>query len=402
MTTDLSTAKEQEHCPCSNCGALITDHKKCYQHRIGNRVFCGSECRKQKRRQEVEAMRRSGTYIAGYYICANCRKEFFSRIRKQYCSMACYIGSSDFQKRIREQCQSNIAHAREAANHPEDEKMVLKVCPHCQKSFELPFGRRGTHKYCSRACRRAYFSARFDRWVANPERIALPQCYDEFLTKEELPCLIEGCEWIGKFLGTHVNVVHGISAEEFKRLAGFNHTTGLVSIDLHKAMSERAKREDFGHQAPIQLPIFTPASLRRPARLEGKEHASKSRAIKIAEAANPEYVTPIRSCRRCGAPVLQPVFGRRLYCSTRCRSAWYDRKQYPLTCAHCGRRFKGNRTQFNRASRQLPVCCDADCRNARNMSILLASRGLCGSIDLRHLRNLRTGEKGNEPRMGHR
>ena len=55
-------------------------------------------------------------------------------------------------------------------------------------------------KFCSKDCRRLHYAERFDRWVANPETLALPQCYDEFLMQEELPCLIDGCEWKGKHL----------------------------------------------------------------------------------------------------------------------------------------------------------------------------------------------------------
>lgn len=46
-------------------------------------------------------------------------------------------------------------------------------------------------KVCGSRCYRLFMAGRFDRWIVNPQTISLPQNYDEFLVKKELPCLIE-------------------------------------------------------------------------------------------------------------------------------------------------------------------------------------------------------------------
>ena len=80
---------------------------------------------------------------------------------------------------------------------------------------------------------------RFDRWIANPQTLALPQAYDEFLTGEELPCLVEGCNWRGQWLSLHMNYTHGVPADEFKRAAGFNLKSGIISGPMREALAQR-------------------------------------------------------------------------------------------------------------------------------------------------------------------
>ena len=70
-------------------------------------------------------------------------------------------------------------------------------------------------------------------------KIALPQAFDEFLTSDVLPCLVEGCDWKGHHLSMHMNQTHGVTAENFKKLAGFNLGSGIVSAPLHQHYCER-------------------------------------------------------------------------------------------------------------------------------------------------------------------
>jgi hypothetical protein len=252
--------------------------------------------------------------------------------------------------------------------HNDAIKIPNSQCQNCGKEI---VNRRFKRIYCSDGCRRAYFAARFDRFVANPEQLALPQCYDEFLTKEELPCLVDGCDWHGVRLAHHCNVVHGIDARTLKKLAGFNLSTGLVPPAVKQAMSERAIREGLPEHAMRFQPGHVFASRDGYRSLEEKEHGIKVRTV--LKTVPPDR--PARACRQCGTPVAQPYFGIRLYCSTKCRIAYYAQQgKEELSCAHCGTRFIGNRAQVLRSNRGLLVCCSADCRNQLNMATCLATR----------------------------
>ena len=56
---------------------------------------------------------------------------------------------------------------------------------------------------------------RYDRQIASPDKLQLPQGYDGCLDREQLNCLVDGCGWVGKHLSTHMNIAHGIKADEF-------------------------------------------------------------------------------------------------------------------------------------------------------------------------------------------
>jgi hypothetical protein len=92
-------------------------------------------------------------------------------------------------------------------------------------------------RFHNKLCRRKYQSERFDRWIASPETMPLPQNYDEFLTDNILSCLVEGCRWIGHNLSTHMNFTHGLDALNFKVQAGFNLRTGVISAPMSEKMS---------------------------------------------------------------------------------------------------------------------------------------------------------------------
>ena len=143
-----------------------------------------------------------------------------------------------------------------------------------------PDGRIYPRRFCSRPCFREWNAKRFDRWFATPESLALPQGYDEFLTKKSLPCLVHGCDWVGDNLSIHMNHAHGICADEFKRLAGFNKGTGVVSPSTSRKLSENtiALREagiletslDFRNSVDL-------TKQRHPWRPEAREHIMKAR-----------------------------------------------------------------------------------------------------------------------------
>jgi hypothetical protein len=251
---------------CAHCGS--TFHGSVNQRtsaRLGKRVYCSSFCRVTR----VSEEKRKPLPFQG--TCATCGSPFGSREpNKKFCSHACYLASDLFRQ----------MHARRAERSSDAQREAEIQCPQCGETFFPGFKRK--KRFCSRVCYRAYFAERYDRWVASPERIALPQNYDEFLSQEELPCLIEDCEWIGRNLSMHMNQAHGVRADEFKKAAGFNLTTGVVSAPAARALRARAKVGVALMPDPTSMlpPAGHPGTYQS---LEGKEHRLKARAERSAE-----------------------------------------------------------------------------------------------------------------------
>jgi ssDNA-binding Zn-finger/Zn-ribbon topoisomerase 1 len=258
-------------------------------------------------------------------------------------------------------------------------------------------GRTSRKRFCSKACGRAYLSKRFDRFIANPEIIPLPQNYDEFLDKQCLPCLIADCEWEGHQLSTHMNMVHGVTARQFKKLAGFNNGTGVVSRELHLRL--RDLRKGTGNPNILPWEGFPPPAPRAPARPETKQRRSKllllqsdeisirSTALmkkrmddpverqRAAERLNRVYQQAISTwvfapCKRC--KVLFPTHVAP-YGAKRCpsckiirqqeKNATWRRKSDTLTaCAACGQHFLGRRRWQSPSEAGKPHYCSAECR----------------------------------------
>lgn len=296
-------------------------------------------------------------YARRICVCQLCGKSFESSGARKYCSMNCYTHSPQFRAHGR----ANFEKARGSSFGT----TITVECRNCQKEITGLPHKTKKRKFCSRLCYRQYMAGRFDRWIANPQRIALPQAYDEFLSKEELPCLVEGCDWSGKFLSCHMNATHGVPAAEFKRMAGFNSSTGVISSDLWKKFSERERGwlKTKGHNAlkGYKPPAKGTATRPHPIRLEGREHLKKSRAMDAAI-----IVSSVLLCRTCGVPVPQKKYGRRLYCSTKCRSAWYDRPRFDMACSSCGEVFLGTPRQNERSGEGLVVACSPHCRSNLN------------------------------------
>jgi hypothetical protein len=195
-------------------------------------------------------------------------------------------------------------------------------CLECQA--EIYKKKSQKRKYCSFVCYRAYMAKRFDRWVANPEKMALPQCYDEFLDREELPCLIEGCDWVGKHLTLHTNYTHGIKARDFKRAVGFNLGTGVIGKDLAEWFQKRdyqgvASWTDENYQKNLaMLAANRPTPNVSYRSMEGKEHGRKAQAL-LSFSPGPK-----RDCLGCGRTFQQAkTAGKQKYCTAPCRDAHY-------------------------------------------------------------------------------
>jgi hypothetical protein len=296
-----------------------------------------------------------------YGPCPTCGKMFESRYPKRFCSMNCYVGSPEHKAAGKLAME---AAWRKQTAKPDHERYNRehRHCLECDKDFAVQPAKR--KKFCSHACYRVYMAKRFDRWIANPQRIALPQAYDEFLTSEELPCLVAGCEWVGQNLSCHMNLAHGVPADEFKRAAGFNLSTGVVSLPTHQALVDRAvDYASYGMAALATVRASTAGMTRRYRSKEAGEHFHKARAMAGGG--------PTRVCDGCGKPFVQSTpYGRAKFCTTTCRDRAYARRiiadRHEQICAQCTRRFSGSHYQARSAAAGAPVFCSASCRAKNN------------------------------------
>ena len=289
---------------CAHCDAVfVGTYSQARHFKYSGRIaYCSTVCRNAGKRKKM------CTEVPSRGPCKGCGAMFKSRTAKQYCCMDCYI-SSDAFKATREKALEN-ANKANAIRHPREKEGGYVGCLEC--GSEIYIAPASKKKYCSQICYRKYMAKRFDRWVANPEELALPQCYDEFMTQNELPCLIEGCDWIGKNLSLHANQAHGIKAQDLKRAAGFNLTTGLVSPELH----ERLVESNAGKGCIPFGPPDGNCKIQRYHSAEGSEHRKKARAL----AGN----GPQRHCHGCGVVFTQRTpFGRAKYCNIECRDQSY-------------------------------------------------------------------------------
>lgn len=296
--------------------------------------------------------------------CKTCGESFASnRPGKLYCCIQCYLSSPDTLRRLRE---TNAA-----------KRMERPACLECGVATAKP-----SRRFCNKSCYRKFFEKRFDRFIASPETLALPQNFDEFLNSAVLPCIVEGCDWTGDRLSMHVNMVHGITAEKLKELAGFNRTTGLVSApesERRRAIATQLVKDgktgtafreylDKCRAGETQPPKATPSN-----RLEAKEHHAKAKAIQ-------KGVLVAKICELCGVEFQTTSLGlSRRFCSLTCRrTAEKDRNKAfgDLRCSYCGERFVGNRNKVQRSERGLLVTCSDDCRNRMNIRTCLSKRGI--------------------------
>jgi endogenous inhibitor of DNA gyrase (YacG/DUF329 family) len=361
---------------CGYCKAefVPTDSQRHNRRSKNSRVsYCAAKCRgaatSTRCRHPVPAGVDLATVKGGRGPvrgpCKKCGGYFrASSPGKLFCSFDCYAGSDQFQTMTRDNAR-RINEGRRAAAGAADptSATVMVTCQHCGVVRARPFAQRA-RQFCNRRCRGGFYAARFDRWIANPESIALPQNYDEFLDRDELPCVIEGCGWSGIHLSQHCNHVHGVAADQLKEMLGFNHKTGLCG----RAYSEYlAARPGMGaHLVPFGPGRPPPGGPRCAIRAEAREHSRKASALK-ANTVDPDK--PPIPCRRCGTPVPQRVIGRALYCGLDCRAALYrdrnrakqNEKKHPLTCSACGRAFVGTDDQKKRADAGRPVNCKRAC-----------------------------------------
>lgn len=287
------------HCRCSFAGTQSQVNHAKYECSV---VYCSRICRRSAMRNLYNKP------ATNQGPCPTCGKDFFSKTNKIYCTLDCYLKRSRSDVRRILHIEASLA----------QRTGTVQRCVECSVEFYKKPSR--SKPWCSKPCGRSYNAKRFDRWVANPEQMALPQCYDEFLDQQELSCLVAGCQWRGQHLSIHMNAVHGVPADEFKRAAGFNLSSGIVSKPLAQTLSER-ENVGVGLQphARYRLPVNTKGMVMYRSR-EADEHGRKARAIMSTG--------PTRTCVGCGSKFLQSTqYGRALYCSVSCREETYkDRR----------------------------------------------------------------------------
>lgn len=328
MTKNVTKLKYADvELSCSHCKALFvgTPTQAYNSVRHQKNVFCSSICRHAYLREKFQTP-------VPRHDCQACGIKFASRRDAKYCSLACYTGSGQFSELLANAREKSMTPAAIAKRAESARRGEGKPCLECGQDVYAKKSE-SKKKFCSTACYRAYMAKRFDRQIAAPETLSLPQAYDEFLMKDQLPCLVDGCGWIGAHLSLHMNQMHGITAEEFKRAAGFNRSSGIVSRGLSEAMSARALTGVAARSDLRELGVkFRGQSYKLSyASLEGKEHRAKSMLLVRSEAG------PTRQCTGCGSEFAQSSpMGRAKYCCKACRSEHYAKMDKEKRRKHTG------------------------------------------------------------------
>jgi hypothetical protein len=217
-----------------------------------------------------------------YYTatCQNkpCGKQFTSLKKdRKYCSMKCYASTPEFRARAASSVENANKHYR-----PKSRAGDTVLCAHCGKEMYRTLTQiKRKKKTCSLVCYRQYMAARFDRAVGVAISYKDLQGYDEFLLQDKLPCLVEGCDWEGHNLSLHMNLTHSIKEEDFKRMAGFNLSTGVVSASMADHLQARGNQ---GHPESLNYRQALDSPGRNLYRSkECREHMSKASLLRHAK-----------------------------------------------------------------------------------------------------------------------
>jgi hypothetical protein len=252
----------------------------------------------------------------------------------------------------------------------------------------------------------------------------------EYLSGDKIICLLCGKAY--KSLGVHLLRIHDVAVDEYRERYKIPWTYGVLSKKSHEAYSKTMTRRiaegfdpsmpagvfvsviknstirkcpykaevarqnvsEYNESRPKAEPRKNRATFGSPEHLKklrrsalergfgdhwrGKkqsdEHKAKRRAaheaylVRTGKKKPPHVHIENLPCRMCSKDVPQPAAGRKLYCSTRCRSQYYEKKKHAqeATCALCGHPFMATGSQARRISRGLPVYCSFPCRQSAN------------------------------------
>lgn len=287
-------------------------------------------------------------------ICRHCKSEFAdNRPNKIYCNMDCYVADPARRERI---IKRNKAEA--------EKKRVDVSCLNCGHEFREKQSRKS--KFCNRRCYREYFDSRFDRNIASSYSIDEFQNYDEFLLQSELPCPIKDCNWHGKNLGSHVNFSHGITARDFKKLCGFNLSTGLVTMETSEKISDRPHLKNMKLPDDLDRSSFERRDYYSKESVEHSKKTAATRLIKLDEIK--------KDCSVCGKHfTAKPNLcggSNYKYCSAECRQISQNnkkgQKKTEARCGSCGTEFLAGYEQILRLEKGKPVFCSTRCRQINN------------------------------------
>jgi hypothetical protein len=317
MKTKAETAREiQNNLQCNHCKSIFTGTlaqalRLVYE---GRSAYCSDICRKAFLSEKFSKP------IPNKGACVGCGNEFFSRRDAKFCGMKCYTGSQQFSDMLKDSREKSLSPASVKKRAEKSKKGEDKPCLECGADVYVKKSNIG-RKFCSKPCYRSYMAKRFDRHIANPESISLPQGYDAFLDKELLTCPIDGCDWQGHWLSLHLNQMHGITAAEYKRAAGFNKGSAIVSRPMAMSLHERglqgvALDSKYWSEKGVSQPKWVSQVFTK----EGSEHSAKSRAL--------AGHGPTRCCTGCGQDFVQSTpFGKSMFCTKDCRGIFYAAKE---------------------------------------------------------------------------
>lgn len=261
-----------------------------------------------------------------------------------------------------------------------------------------------TKKFCDLTCFRKHRNNRFERNLKDPAVVAHPKSYGEFLDSgEKIACLVDGCDWMGKNLSLHMNYSHGISADDFKKAAGFNRSTGVVCRELSERMSQHSlsncELESFHLIAPYRHPYANSQPI-SPEAIENRGNANaiidlRGRGRKISATLSTDANRSIarqrlrdrissgkntrRNCLFCSMTFLSLSVGRSRYCSKKCQlRAREDRESRQafctLECSHCGKSFMASKRQASNKAHGKGIYCSAECKRSRQILMWKAWR----------------------------
>lgn len=153
----------------------------------------------------------------------------------------------------------------------------------------------------------------------------LKKDFSIFLDHDKIPCLVKGCNWIGDNLSLHVRQAHGIDSKKFKKLTGFNVSTGLVSRKTKTNLKKRSK-VGIALTANDKNAEIGRSALKKMGS-EGRYRSNEFRE-KIKNYIENAPEGPIRICLGCGIEFNQKKpTGYKKYCSIACRDKYYADKK---------------------------------------------------------------------------